>query len=156
MTSGSGHGRGDPGKTLFAGLHRIDPGTIGEVHAEPADFADRISCTLEQVRSILDDPVRAVMPTGLFIRREEQRDGTTGREVRELPLAHHGEDHPHHVFHIHRSAAPDHTFVVDVPGERRVGPATIHRRYHVEMAREQQRRKVRVGALQQGRDPRTM
>ena len=55
----------EPRQTLLGGLHRIQPPTVGQGDGEAAHLAERVGRAVQQLRAVVDDPVRPVPTAGL-------------------------------------------------------------------------------------------
>ncbi len=108
---------------------------------EAADLADRLGAALEELRVVVDQPVRAEPAAGLLVGHERQHD--VARRLAAAARAHSpddGERHRVHVLHVDRAAAPD-AAVDDLAGERVDRPVGGVGRHDVEVAVDQQRRR---------------
>ncbi len=110
-----------PGDALLGRLDEIEPARVVDGDAEPADLADRLGAPLEQLRVLVDQPVRAVRAAGLLVGDERQHDVPRRAAALAEPLPDDREDHRVHVLHVDRAAPPD-AAVGDLPAERVVGP----------------------------------
>ena len=139
-----------PGDPLLSGFDQVQPLPVVHGVAEAAHLADRDIDTVEEVGSVLDQPVRAESATGLLIGEERHHQRTAAAPTGADPVADDGEHHRVHVLHVDCAAAPQHrhaAVVGDLAGERRVCPVVGVGRHDIEMAVQQQSRSVGVGAF---------
>ena len=146
-----------PGEALLGGLDQVEPQLVVDGEAEPADLADRHSDALEQVRSVLDEPVRPEVAAGLLVGEEREHERPARSASGPQSVADDRQDHRVHVLHVDGAAPPHHRHapvVVDLGGERRVRPVVGVRRDDVEVPVQQDRVGVRLLALHAGEDTR--
>ena len=57
----------------------VEPQVVRDRQREAADLADRLGAALEQLRVVVDQPVRAVAAAGLLVGEEGEHDVAAGR-----------------------------------------------------------------------------
>ena len=131
-----------PADSLLGRLHQIETEVVAHGHREAADLTDRLGDAVEQVRPVLDQPVRADRSTRLFVWQEHDDDVAIRLYAVARPRAHRGQRHAAHVLHVHGATTPEHLHpevLADLGAERRHRPVPCLRRHHVEVAVDQQR-----------------
>jgi hypothetical protein len=121
-----------PADALLAGLDQVQP-LSPDLDGEATHLADRLGAALEQVRTVLDEPVGALASAGLLVGREHERDGALRHDAGPLTGTHHRQQHGVEVLHVDRAAAPQ-VAVLDLAGERVDRPVGGLRRDDVEVA----------------------
>ena len=71
-----------PGHSLLGCLDQIEPQVVAHGEREPTDLADRLGAVGEQLRVVVDEPVRTKVAAGLLVGGEDQPDRTSRRAVR--------------------------------------------------------------------------
>src|SRR5581483_2806331 len=95
VTGRAARSQPQPRHALFRGLQEVKA-LVSDGYAEPADLADSLRDTLEQVRVLVDEVARAPGASGLLVRGEGEHDVAGGLTVFALTLADHGQDHRVH------------------------------------------------------------
>ena len=135
----------DPADALLRRLNRVEAQVVAHGQREAAHLADGLGDALEELRTVLDQPPRAMDAARLLIGEEEHDDVATGPDAAPPPGTDHGEDHRVHVLHVDRASAP-HESAVEQRLERRVRPVLGHGRDDVDVPVQQQCARGRVGA----------
>ncbi len=142
-------GQPHPHHPLLRGLDQVEPPftAVAARHGqrEAADLADRLGDAVEQVGPVVDQPFAAVLAAGLLVGDEREHQVARRHDARAFEVPGDRDDHADHVLHVDRAAAP-HVAVLDRAGERVHAPVRRLGGHHVEVAVQQQRSAVGVGA----------
>ncbi len=142
-----------PGQALLGGFDQVEAAltAVAARHRqrEAADLPDGLGDPVEQVRPVVDEPLRPVGAAVLLVGDEREHQIPRRHDAVAFEVPGDGDHHADHVLHVDRAAAP-HVAVLDRPGERVHAPVGRFGGDDVEVAVDQQRAAVRVGAGQPG------
>ena len=148
-------GETHPAHALFGGLDEVEPplATVAARHGqrESADLADGLGDALEQVGTVVHQPLAAVLAAGFLVGDEREHQVAGRHQPFALEVPRHRDHHADHVLHVDRAAAP-HVAVLHRAGERVHAPVGSLGGHHVEVAVNHQRTPIGVGAGQPGED----